>query len=48
MLPLTTFSIREGGREWDLSHQSWAEPWRVKVVEPLRIIRDDDCNRRIE
>jgi tyrosine phenol-lyase len=32
------FLVRQSGREHDLQNQSWAEPWRVKVVEPLRMI----------
>ena len=30
-----------------MRHQSWAEPWRIKVVEPLRITTRAERERAI-
>jgi len=35
-------------RPYRPDHRSWAEPWKVKVVEPIKMTRPDDRARAIE
>jgi len=29
-------------------HRSWAEPWKVKVVEPIRMFTDGQRQKELE
>src|SRR5512139_2825764 len=35
-------------RPYRPDHRSWAEPWKVKVVEPIKMTRPEDRSRAIE